>query len=56
MLNAGDNTSAKSFILGRKVLKNESVMLKCEALRQECGERAFIHRVVLRAKFLKLQG
>lgn len=57
VLNAGDNTSAKSFIWGRKGLRrNESVMVKCEALRQECGERAFINGVVFRVKFLKLQG
>ena len=52
VLTAGD-TSAKSFILGSTVLRrNESVMVKSEALRQECRERAFIFRV----KFLKLQG
>ena len=50
MLRANDNTSAKSFIFRREVLKrNESVTVKCGAFREECGERACIYGALFRS-------
>lgn len=41
---------------GRCSEKNASVMVRSEALRQDCVEGAFICGTVFRVKFLELQG
>ena len=56
MLRANDNTSAKSFIFRREVLKrNESVTVKCGAFREECGERACIYGALFRSGSLNFR-